>query len=72
MSVFTFGDLARKFGVPRWKVQRLAERGLLPCADKRVGLFRVVEDSDVSKVREALIAANYLRLATDIAAGGAQ
>jgi len=58
-SYLTLGDLGRRLGVPVWKIRRLYERGLLPAA-RRVGSWRVVMETDVSTVEEALRAAGYL------------
>lgn len=55
----TLGAIARHFGVRPWMVRRLFERGLLPPA-ARLGMFRVVSESDLPLVETALLGAGYL------------
>jgi DNA-binding transcriptional MerR regulator len=57
----TIGNIAARFGVPAWQVRRLFERGLLPPA-ARVGAYRVIAESDLPRVEEALRKAGYLRV----------
>jgi DNA-binding transcriptional MerR regulator len=57
--VLTIGTVARRLGCQAWQVRRLFERGLLPPA-ARVGLYRVVAESDLPAVEQALREAGYL------------
>jgi hypothetical protein len=59
-SVLTTGDVARRYGIPEWKVRRLFERGLLPPA-ARIGAYRVIAAGDLPAVERALCDAGYLR-----------
>ena len=56
---YTLGALARRYGVPVWKLRRLFERRLLP-EPGRVGNYRVVQARDLPEVERALRAAGYL------------
>jgi hypothetical protein len=58
-TVYTTGDIARRYGVEPWQVRRVFERGLLPPAS-RVGPYRVVAAADLPTVERALRAAGYL------------
>jgi hypothetical protein len=58
-TVYTTGDIARRFGVEPWQVRRVFERGLLPPAP-RVGPYRVVAGADLLVVERALRTAGYL------------
>jgi hypothetical protein len=60
-SYLTLGTIARRYGLPVWKVRRLWERGLLPPA-QRVGAYRVVAESELPRVEAALRDAGYLQL----------
>jgi hypothetical protein len=55
----TLGEVARRYGVPVWRVRRLYERELLPQAP-RAATWRLVAVRDLPKVRKALQAAGYL------------
>ena len=55
----TIGDVARRLGIPAWKVRRLFERGVLPPA-RRVGIWRVISTKELPKVEKALQEAGYL------------
>jgi len=56
----SLGEVARHFGVDRWRVRRLFERGLLP-EGPRVAGCRVFLPEDLEEIGEALTKANYLR-----------
>jgi hypothetical protein len=58
-TIFTIGQVARRFGVKPWQVRRVFERGLLPAA-ARVGPYRVMTPEELPAVEAALIAAGYL------------
>lgn len=57
---YTLGEVARTLGCDIWYIRRLYERNLLPPAE-RVGTYRVVRESDLPKVREALKKAGYVK-----------
>jgi hypothetical protein len=59
MSLFTLGDLSKRFGVPIWAVRALFLRSLLP-EPRRVGAYRVVPETDLPKIEQALRTAGYL------------
>ncbi len=56
---WTIGPVAARFNVETWKLRRLFERGLLPPAP-RVGPYRVIAESDLPRVEQALRSAGYL------------
>jgi hypothetical protein len=58
-SPISLGVVARKFGLPVWKIRRLFERQLLP-EPGRIGLYRVVTTDDLPVIEAALRAAGYL------------
>jgi hypothetical protein len=53
------GAIAKRYGLPVWKIRRLFERGLLP-EPARVGAYRVIPAADLSRVESALRKAGYL------------
>jgi hypothetical protein len=53
------GAVAKRFGLPVWKVRRVFERGLLP-EPARVGAYRVVTPDYLPKVEAALRRVGYL------------
>jgi hypothetical protein len=55
----TLGDVAKRYGIPIWKVRRVYERGFLP-EPPRAGAYRIVADDDLPQVEAALRAAGYL------------
>lgn len=55
----TIGELARRLGIPVWKVRRLYERGLLP-EPARIGIYRMVSVRDIPTIKEKLRVAGYL------------
>ena len=55
----TLGQVADHFGVERWRVRRIFERGILP-EGPRVGASRVFLPGDLPRIGEALARANYL------------
>jgi hypothetical protein len=59
MSVQTLGALARKWGIPTWKVRRVFERLLLP-EPERISNWRVVRDEDVPALERVLREVGYL------------
>jgi hypothetical protein len=58
-TILTLGQVGEIFGLPTWKVRRLYERGLLPEAS-RVGLCRVIDESDLPSIESALKVAGYI------------
>lgn len=59
-NFLTVGQVAEHFRVAPWKVGRLFERGLLPSPTK-VGPYRVVAESDLAAVEDALRRGGYLK-----------
>jgi DNA-binding transcriptional MerR regulator len=57
--VYTTGDIAKRLGCQVWQIRRLYERGLLR-EPARAGAYRVVAESDVPAVEQALRIAGYL------------
>lgn len=55
----TFGPAATRLGVQVYHVEKLANRGVIPF--NRAGRFRFVKESDLPKIRKALIEAGYLK-----------
>jgi len=55
----TLGDLARHFGIPLWKIQRIYQRGLL-AQPRRIGGYRIVNARDLPVIAAALRTAGYL------------
>src|SRR5262249_33730255 len=58
-AYLSLGEVAARYGVDLWKVQRLFRRRLLP-APPRVGPFRVIRTDQLPKVEAALVRAGYL------------
>ena len=58
-GLFTFGQLAVRFGVQDWKIRKVFERGLL-ATPRKVGNLRVVPEADLPLVKAALVRAGYL------------
>lgn len=59
-QMLTLGQVAKRLGCLRWQVQRLFEREMLP--DRyRVGLLRVVPESELDDVRRAAREAGYVK-----------
>ncbi len=56
----TLGEAADRIGVQAWRLARLFDRGLWP-EPPRVGRNRVVSESDLPGIEEALRAAGYLK-----------
>lgn len=59
-TTFTTGQIAKRFGVDLWQVLQAIRRGFLP-EPQRIGIYRFWTEADLPRVREALIAAGYLR-----------
>jgi hypothetical protein len=59
-TLFTTGETARLLGVQPWQVRRLFEAGHLPEPASRAGLYRLIPQGDLTKVRAALVEAGYL------------
>lgn len=59
-DLMTLGSVAVRFGCQTWQVRRLFETGRLPPA-QRIGLYRVVPESDLPKIEVALREAGYLK-----------
>jgi DNA-binding transcriptional MerR regulator len=59
-TAVTVGEAARRLGCRPWQIRRLFERGLLPPA-ARLGTYRVISESDLPKVEDALKRVGYLR-----------
>jgi hypothetical protein len=62
-GVLTTGAVARRYGVPLWKVRRLFERGILPDTP-RAGTYRLIPIADLPIVEKALRDARYLQTET--------
>lgn len=60
IGVLTTGQAADRVGVPRWCVQRLMETGRFP-VKARFGTYRLVDENDLPALRDALLAAGYLK-----------
>jgi hypothetical protein len=58
-AYLSLGEVAARFGLDLWKVQRLFRRRLLP-APPRLGPFRVVREEQLPEIGRALVAAGYL------------
>ena len=54
----TIGEVAKRCGLPRWKLAYLIERGDLPEASLHVPGRRLFTESDVQKVLKALALRN--------------
>jgi hypothetical protein len=59
-KLFTTGETARIFGVQTWQVRRLFEGGHVDEPATRAGLYRLIPQADLAKVRAALVEAGYL------------
>ena len=55
----TLGEAARRLGVELWMLQALLRRGLGPSLS-RVGPYRVVSETDLAPLADALRQAGYL------------
>jgi len=58
-AYLSLGEVAARYGVDLWKVQRLFRRRLLP-TPPRVGPFRVIRTDQLPEVEAALVRAGYL------------
>src|SRR5215813_516538 len=58
-AYLSLGEIAARYGVDLWKVQRLFRRRLLP-DPPRVGPFRVIRTDQLPEVEAALVRAGYL------------
>ena len=58
-AYLSLGEVAARYGVDLWKVQRLFRRRLLP-TPPRVGPFRLVRADQLPEVEAALVRAGYL------------
>lgn len=56
----TVGQIAKRFGVDMWQVQKLFERGLLPTPQK-IGVYRVLPEAAMPAVEKALREWGYLK-----------
>ncbi len=59
-SLLTMGTVAKRFGVEQWQVRRLFESKRLP-EPERVGAYRVVKESDLPRIEQALKDAGFLK-----------
>lgn len=59
-KMLTLGQVAKHFGVRTWQVDRLFSRKLLP-EPQRVGILRVIPESQLPDVEKALRAGGYLK-----------
>lgn len=62
----TLGAVAVLLGVGHWSLDRLARRQQIPVV--RAGRLRLIRSADVEKVREACVAAGYLKGEKELAA----
>jgi hypothetical protein len=53
-------EVAKRLGCEVWQVRRVFEKKLLPPAH-RIGMYRVVEKSELPRIRAALVKAGYLK-----------
>jgi hypothetical protein len=60
---FTVGQVAKMYGLPRWKLMRLFEHGHLP-EPKRCGPFRMLTPSDLPEIERVLRERGYIATAT--------
>ncbi len=58
-AYLSLGEVAARFGLDLWKVQRLFRRRLLP-APPRLGPFRIVREEQLPEIGRALADAGYL------------
>ncbi len=58
-SILTTGVIARRLGIPEWRVRRLFERRILP-DPPRIGGYRAIPAADLPIVERALRRAGYL------------
>ena len=65
MQFLTLGQVAKRFGCFTWQVARLFERGILPPA-ARLGNYRVVAESDLPIIRQALEKCGYIQQDAEI------
>lgn len=56
----TLGQIATRYGIQLWQVQRIYQRGLVPEAD-RIGRTRVVQPADLPSVEAALVKGGYIQ-----------
>ena len=59
-QAYTVGDAARRLGVHPWQVRRIYERGILP-EPLRFGAYRLITDSELPALEEALKKVGYLK-----------
>jgi len=62
-TVYTVGDVARRFLCQSWEVRRIYERGILP-EPPRAGRSRIIPAEDIPKVEAALREHGYIPAAT--------
>jgi hypothetical protein len=56
----SLGVVAKRLGCELWQVRRLFERGFLHPAH-RIGAYRVVKESELPKIKAALVKVGYLK-----------
>ena len=49
--MFTTGEVAGRLGVPRWRLQYLVERGVVPGPSQQVPGRRLFSEEDVTNLR---------------------
>lgn len=59
LSVYTIGDLEKRYGCPAWAIRSVCNRGLCP-APKRLGAYRIWSEADLPKLEAALRRAGYI------------
>lgn len=56
----TIGQVEKLYGVPQWRIRRLIVEGKI-AEPRRIGIFRVFEDTDLPGVERALRSAGLLK-----------
>ena len=58
-KLLTLGQVASRYGLPTWKIQKLADQGRLPGLCK-AGVYRVVNEKDLKLIEDHLRDAGLL------------
>jgi hypothetical protein len=59
-TLLTLGEAAERLHAQTWRLARLFDRGLLP-EPRRVGRCRVIAETDLPRIAEAMRRAGYLK-----------
>ena len=60
-DILTLGPAAEALGIKNWQLERLFTTGRAPRPGK-IGHYRVVPKSELPRLREAAVAAGYIKL----------